>query len=85
MPWVIGGYPAWLYPTQHVLRDGFVKCAEAARRPPRVRLDSKLLAYQVLADEQAPVPAGVQANVSVPLLLASVKFAVSVGETATIW
>jgi hypothetical protein len=39
--------------------------------------------YQVLLLEQAPVPAGEQEKLSVPLLLVSVNRAVSVGDSPT--
>ncbi len=84
MPLVIGSHPTVLYrPTRALGRSSL----NAPRRPGgRLGRDvtCELLDYQVLALEQAPVPAGAQLKLSVPLVLVSVKCAVSVGDSATI-
>ena len=62
-----------------------LKCAEAARRPPRSlqRCRCGSTVYQLPPALQEPPPAGEHWNVSVPLLLVSVNSAVSVGDSPT--
>ena len=60
------------------------KRTEAAGWPPRSLHCVYCVSYQVLLAEQAPLPAGAQPNVFVPLTLVSENVSVSVGEIAEI-
>ena len=78
---LIGGRRA-VFTSLSLGREMATKWAEAAWRPPRSLQLCLTVVYQVLALEQAPVPAGEQVKLSVPFVLVSTNVAVSVGEMA---
>ena len=83
MPLVIDPNPTRLYRLTQTLR----RSSLTRRGGPEAASECVAcvtLDYQVLALEQAPVPAGEQLKDSVPFVLVSVKCAVSVGDSATI-